>query len=131
MKSKKTSYVQTGVNGIQSDRKYLPSHFKQFLLCIFLVLIAVTPMFADDASGIGALDSWGKKLLSIFSSGWVKAILLMALIGEAIGIVFMGQNGGGGAAVKKMLPWIIGTIILLSATSIGEFFFTGMKFEVK
>lgn len=45
-------------------------------------------------------------------------------------MVLAGQQGGGGQMIKKFAPWIIGTIILLSASSICSYFLGDLKFEV-
>ena len=46
------------------------------------------------------------------------------------GMVLAGQQGGGGQMIKKFAPWIIGTIILLSASSICSYFLGDLSFEV-
>ncbi len=103
---------------------------KQIVLMIVLLVVATSPIFAASGDTIGKLDEWGEKVLALFQSSWVKVILLVALILEAIGMVVMGQQGGGGAIIKKFAPWIIGTIILLSASGICSYFTTGMEFTV-
>ena len=45
-------------------------------------------------------------------------------------MVLAGQQGGGGQMIKKFAPWIIGTIILLSASSICSYFLGDLSFEV-
>lgn len=45
-------------------------------------------------------------------------------------MVLAGQQGGGGQMIKKFAPWIIGTIILLSASSICSYFLDGLSFEI-
>ena len=84
------------------------------------------PIFAEDT--IGQLDTWANKILSLFQSSWVKAILLVALIVEAIAMVVAGRNGGGGEMLKRFAPWIIGTIVLLSASGITTYFVGDLKF---
>ena len=85
---------------------------------------------ASGGDSIVELDNWADKILELFQSSWVKAILLVALIVEAIGMVLAGQQGGGGQMIKKFAPWIIGTIILLSASSICSYFLGDLSFEV-
>lgn len=77
-----------------------------------------------------ALDDWGTKILSLMSSSWGKVILLVALVIEAIGLVVAGQQGGGGQIIKKYAPWIIGTLILLSASGIVSYFVKDLSFSV-
>ena len=45
-------------------------------------------------------------------------------------MVLAGQQGGGGQMIKKFAPWIIGTIILLSASSICSYFLGDLAFEI-
>lgn len=101
---------------------------KKFVFIIMLVCITVAQVFAAD-DAIGVLDEWGDKVLALLSSNWVKVLLLVALIVEAIMMVVAGQQGGGNI-MKRFGPWIIGTIILLSANGIVSYFVKDMKFEV-
>lgn len=102
---------------------------KPFIMFSLLAFVMVSQTFAVSDT-IEALDDWGNKILELFSSNWVKVICLVALIVEAIGVVVAGQQGGGGQIIKKFAPWIIGTIILLSASSICSYFLSGLKFSV-
>jgi hypothetical protein len=101
---------------------------KEFILFTLLAFVMVSNTFAADDT-ITMLDDWGNKVLSVFSSGWVKALACVALIIEAIGMIVAGQQGGGGAIIKKFGPWIIGTIILLTASGITSYFLDGLQFE--
>lgn len=104
---------------------------KQFaVFCIFMFVSAVPMFAAGNGESIVELDNWAEKILELFQSSWVKALLLVALIVEAIGMVLAGQQGGGGQMIKKFAPWIIGTIILLSASSICSYFLGDLSFEV-
>lgn len=102
------------------------------LIALAIVFAAcIVPTFAaGSGESIAELDTWADKILELFQSSWVKAILLVALIVEAIGMVLAGQQGGGGQMIKKFAPWIIGTIILLSASSICSYFLDGLTFEI-
>lgn len=104
---------------------------KKLLAIAVLFAICIVPTFAaGGGDSIVELDNWADKILELFQSSWVKAILLVALIVEAIGMVMAGQQGGGGQMLKKFAPWIIGTIILLSASSICSYFLSDLSFEV-
>ncbi len=98
-----------------------------FMFCIFATL-CVSGAFAADS--IETLDDWGTKILSLLGGSWVKVICIVALIGEALGVVVAGKQGGGGQLIKGFIPWIIGTIILLSASSIVSYFLQDLKFSV-
>lgn len=103
---------------------------KTFIMFAIVSCIAISSTFAASSDNtITTLDSWGNKILSIFSSGWVKALACVALIVEAIGMIVSGQQGGGGAIIKKFAPWIIGTIILLCASGITSYFMGDLEFE--
>ncbi len=101
---------------------------KTFVMFCFFSFVIVSNTFAADDT-IETLDSWGNNILSIFSSGWVKALACVALIIEAIGMIVAGQQGGGGAIIKKFAPWIIGTVILLCASGITGYFLNDREFE--
>lgn len=117
-------------NFFKSLKKTVTS--KKFMAGAFIFALCVIPTFAAGSSGdsIVELDNWADKILELFQSSWVKAILLVALIVEAIGMVLTGQQGEGGQMIKKFAPWIIGTIILLSASSICSYFLGDLSFEV-
>lgn len=100
-----------------------------FMFALIMCAFAL-PTFAAGGDSIVELDNWADKILELFQSSWVKAVLLIALIVEAIGMVVAGQQGGGGQMLKKFAPWIIGTIVLLSASSICSYFLQDLSFEV-
>lgn len=101
----------------------------KIVVIALLFVIFSNPLFAQET--IDTLDEWSEKILDLFTSPWVKALLLIALIVEAIALVVAGQQGGGGQMLKRFGPWIIGTIILLSASSICGYFLGGLEFEVQ
>ena len=106
--------------------------YKRIITFLLVAFCLIVPTFAQESTtSITSLDSWGNKLLELFTGTWVKAILLIALICEAIGMVVAGQQGGGGQMVKKFAPWIIGTIILLSASSICSYFLSDLSFKIQ
>lgn len=93
---------------------------KKAAFFVFLLLCMFTPMFAaNDLTS--QIDTVSENILDLIGGNTVKIILLLVLIGEAIGVVFMGRQGGGGEIIKKFFPWIVGTIILLCACSIVGF----------
>lgn len=126
MKSITTNAVN-GSSFLKSVKGFVCS--KSFIMFALLSCVMISSTFAATDT-IDALDTWGDKILELFSSNWVKVICLVALIVEAIGMVVAGQQGGGGQIIKKFAPWIIGTIILLSASSICSYFLADLEFEV-
>lgn len=125
MKSEKTEKAVQKIKGFVTDRK--------FLITVFMLFMIVAPTFAAGGGGgdtIEQLDTWGDKILSLLQSTWVKVLLLVALIIEAIGVVVAGQQGGGGQILKKFAPWIIGTLILLCSSGICSYFLGDLNFEI-
>lgn len=97
-----------------------------YIAMIFCTLfLSTTDMFAE---GIAVLDTAGEKILSLISAKWVKALLVVALVIE-FGAVAFGAAQGEGGIIKKVLPWILGTAGILGATSIVNFFFSGIEQE--
>lgn len=93
---------------------------------MLVLIFCASGLFADD--GIQVLDEAGNKILSLIGSVWVKALLVIALIIE-FGVVAFGNAQGEGGMIKKVLPWILGTAGILGATSIVNFFFSGITQE--
>ena len=123
MKSEKTEKAVQKIKGFVTDRK--------FLITVFMLFMIVAPTFAQSSGDtIEQLDTWGDKILSLLQSTWVKVLLLVALIIEAIGVVVAGQQGGGGQILKKFAPWIIGTLILLCSSGICSYFLGDLNFEI-
>ena len=121
MKSEKTEKAVLKIKGFVTDRK--------FLMAVFMLFMIIAPTFAAGDT-IEQLDTWGDKILSLLQSTWVKVLLLVALIIEAIGVVVAGQQGGGGQILKKFAPWIIGTLILLCSSGICSYFLGDLNFEI-
>jgi len=95
-------------------------------LCLLLVLLACTAVFASDS--IAVLDTAGDKILALISAKWVKAILVLALIVE-FGAIAFGKAQGQEGVIGKLLPWVIGTAGILGATSVVNYFFKGITQE--
>lgn len=91
-----------------------------------IALFCSSSLFADD--GIAVLDDAGNKILGLIGSVWVKALLVVALIIE-FGVIAFGNAQGEGDMVKRVLPWVLGTAGILGATSIVNFFFSGITQE--
>lgn len=87
--------------------------------CVFLVLffVATTAMFAASNDTLTTeMNTVIGNLVSFFESGWVKGIACIALIAEAIGLIFAG--GQNPQIFKKFLPLIAGTVIFMCAGKI-------------
>lgn len=97
-----------------------------YIAMIFCTLfLSTTGIFAE---GIAVLDTAGEKILSLIGAKWVKALLAVALVIE-FGAAAFGAAQGEAGIIKKVLPWIIGTAGILGATSIVNFFFSGIEQE--
>ena len=78
-------------NNIKKPAK--PVSFKRLFAALAVFALCVVPTFAaSSGESISELDSWAEKILELFQSPWVKAILLVALIVEAIGLVLAGYT---------------------------------------
>lgn len=102
---------------------------KSVLCMLFIFLFCTSNIFAaSSGNGIAVLDDAGTKILELVGATWVKALLVVALIIE-FGVIAFGNAQGEGGMIKKVLPWIIGTAGILGATSIVNFFFSGISQE--
>ncbi len=96
---------------------------------MLVLIFCASGLFAQSSGeSIAVLDSAGNKILSLIGSVWVKALLVIALVIE-FGVVAFGNAQGEGGMIKKVLPWILGTAGILGATSIVNFFFSGITQE--
>ena len=92
---------------------------KVIVLVAFLV-VATSPIFAADDASQGVNNIVGN-LVSFFESGWVKGLACIALIAEAIALIFAG--GQNPQIFKKFLPLIAGTVIFMCAGKIVSLVF--------
>ncbi|MBP3199648.1 MAG: TrbC/VirB2 family protein [Butyrivibrio sp.] len=90
----------------------LNKHKKAFLMAFFAVVMC-SFTFADAASDMS--DSINN-IVDFFSSGWVKGIACILLIGECLGLLFAG--GQNPQIFKKFLPFIVGTVLFMCAGKI-------------
>lgn len=99
--------------------KFLGNHKKAFLMAFFAVVMC-SFTFADAAS---EMSSSVNRIVDFFSSGWVKGIACIMLIGECLGLFFAG--GQNPQIFKKFLPFIIGTMLFICAGKIITLVFGG------
>jgi len=86
-------------------------------LCMFLFLfVAATASIFAQSTATAEMNSIVGNLVSFFENGWVKGIACIALIAEAIGLIFAG--GQNPQIFKKFLPLIAGTVIFMCAGKI-------------
>lgn len=104
-------------------------NWKKVFLFAALFACMVTPIFAQNATGI---DSAVEKVTTFLSSGTITAICLIALVGEAVGVVLMGKQGADiHSIISKFAPWVVGTVVLLSANGICNYFLADLSFGTK
>lgn len=101
---------------------------KKIVLILCMIFLVCVSAFAQKQGSIGKLDEWAQTLVNLLTSTWLKAICIIALVGICIGMIVAGRNEPG--LIKKFIPWLIGTIILLSASDIVKYFFTGAEFNI-
>ena len=87
---------------------------KRAFMVLVLFVAATTSIFAQDATA--EMNTIVGNLVSFFENGWVKGIACIALIAEAIGLIFAG--GPNPQIFKKFLPLIAGTVIFMCAGKI-------------
>jgi len=114
---------------IQSQRKdgFANSGFAGKAALLFLVFLTLSGSLAFGYKGDGTgdnalalLDSSGlpkilNTILRFFTSGYMKAIVSIALGGLGIGMI---MNRGEPGMIKKFIPWIAGCVLLLSLSTI-------------
>lgn len=86
---------------------------KKFVLFAFFMFVACSFTFADAA---GEMSTSVNRIVDFFSSGWVKGIACIMLIGECLGLLVAG--GQNPQIFKKFLPFIIGTVLFMCAGKI-------------
>jgi hypothetical protein len=94
-----------------------------FFLVFFILSGSLAFGYKGDGTGENALallDSSGlpkilNTVLKFFSSGYMKAIVSIALGGLGIGMI---MNRGEPGMIKKFIPWIAGCVLLLSLSTI-------------
>jgi len=97
---------------------------KAFALLLVMCLIpaqinslAFQPVYQGDVETPAALEKVLNTILKFFSSGYMKAIVSIALGGLGVGLI---MNRGEPGIIRKFIPWIAGCIILLSLSTITE-----------
>ena len=85
----------------------------------FLMVALSSFTFAQNANTSAAssgMTTSVNNIVDFFSSGWVKGIACIMLIGECLGLLVAG--GQNPQIFKKFLPFIIGTVLFMCAGKI-------------
>jgi len=97
---------------------------KTFALMLVMCLIssqfdvfAYQPEYRGEVTVSTGLEKVLNTILKFFTSGYMKAIVSIALGGLGIGLI---MNRGEPGMIKKFIPWIAGCVILLSLSTITE-----------
>jgi hypothetical protein len=80
-------------------------------------VFAYQPEYYGDVTVSTGLEKVLNTILKFFSSGYMKAVVSIALGGLGIGMI---MNRGEPGIIKKFIPWIAGCVILLSLSTITE-----------
>lgn len=99
---------------------FVKKHKKVFFFTLFAFVMCSFSFAADAAEG---MTSAVNNIVDFFSSGWVKGIACIMLIGECLGLLVAG--GQNPQIFKKFLPFIIGTILFMTAGKIVTLVFGG------
>lgn len=102
--------------------KFIARHKKLFFVCLLLV---VACSFTFAGASASAMEESVNNIVDFFSSGWVKGICCIMLIGECLGLLFAG--GQNPQIFKKFLPFIIGTVLFMCAGKIVTLVFKGFS----
>lgn len=101
-------------------------NWKKIIMFALLFAVAIAPIFAE---GNNAIDGAVGKVTSFLSSGLITAICLIALVVEGVGVVVMGKQGADvQQIIGKFAPWVVGTVVLLSANGICNYFLSDLTF---
>jgi hypothetical protein len=108
---------------INSQRKGFTCKAVLFFLVFLTLSGSLAFAYKGDGTGDNALallDSSGlpkilNTVLKFFSSGYMKAIVSIALGGLGIGMI---MNRGEPGMIKKFIPWIAGCVLLLSLSTV-------------
>jgi len=112
---------------VLSEKKEIKFSWKKALLFSLLIAFIIAPIFAD---GVAEVESAVTKVTDFLSSGVITAICLIALVVEGVGVVVMGKQGADiQAIISKFAPWVVGTVVLLSANGICNYFLSDLSFE--
>ena len=80
-------------------------------------VFAYQPEYKGEVTISTGLERVLNTILKFFSSGYMKAIVSIALGGLGVGLI---MNRGEPGMIKKFIPWIAGCVILLSLSTITE-----------
>lgn len=93
-------------------------------ICLFLFLLVLcASSFAASTYTVAGLKTGLSAILGFFSSGYMKAILSIALGCLAVGMI---SSRGEPGMMKKFVPWIAACVILLSLSGITGIIFNGV-----
>jgi len=108
-------------------KRNMPQSAKIALIAmVFLTILTVFNVFAagskvvitpQEPSGMTGLETILSYVLGFFTSGYMKAILAIALGGLGCGMI---MNRGEPGMVKKFIPWVCACVLLLSMQIIVE-----------
>jgi len=87
------------------------------LISAQLHVFAYQPEYKGEVTVSTGLEKVLNTILKFFTSGYMKAIVSIALGGLGIGLI---MNRGEPGMIKKFIPWIAGCVILLSLSTITE-----------
>lgn len=91
------------------------SKHKKLIVLLLCCLMVTSMVFADDTAAQKMEKRIGA-IVNFFSNGWVKGVMVILLIGECLGLLVGG--GQNPQIFKKFLPFIVGTLLFMSAGSI-------------
>ena len=106
----------------KSSRNGSKALVRKIILMVVFLLVASSPIFAADSQVGSEVNNIVGSIVNFFASGWVKGLACIALIAEAIALIFAG--GQNPQIFKKFLPLIAGTVIFMCAGKIISLVFS-------
>ena len=127
-REKRDAALENSETVLSAKEKNKSVVWKKVLAFSLLLSCVMLPIFAAG-NGTG-IEEAVEKVTSFLSSGVITAVCLITLVVEAIGVVVMGKQGADiQAIISKFAPWVVGTVVLLSANGICSYFLTGLDFS--
>lgn len=99
----------------------------KMLLCLLMVFLSSSFVFATGEDGISAIKSIFATVYTFFTSGFVKIIALAGLVWIGIKMI---MNRGEPQVIKSLIPWALAALLIGSASFFCDLFL-GDSFAVE
>lgn len=101
---------------------FLKSKQGKFLVCMLMCTFVLTAgCFADTSAAFTSLKKVFGTIYAFFTSTYMLVICTVGLILIGVGMI---ANRGEPVVMKKLVPWLVATILVGSASAICGLFFS-------